>query len=141
MLHALLLTCLAALLPQEPAAPVPPVAMVVRGVVLDGDMKPASGIALAIIDDYADGVAAALAQPLARSAADGAFTLDVPPPPKGHRWLVIGGGHFATMMSELMGWRSTPLTIDLGPFALAPGTSGAGRVRDASGAPIAGARV
>ena len=148
MSHAVLFACLSAATPQAPAAPAPapaPVPVVVRGVVLDSELRPAAGIALALLDDEAlggaDDVAAALAQPLARTAADGAFELQVTLPPKGSRWLVIGGGHWATMMHELSGWRGKPAVHDLGAFALAPGTSGAGRVRDAKGEPVEGAQV
>lgn len=139
MITALVFALCIAPLPQEPPAAPQPVAVSVRGVVPDSKLMPAADVAIAVLDGDTSATAAALAAPLLRTGADGGFTIDLQVPRNASKWLVFGGGRFATSMHELSTYRAS--STDLGAFALAPGTTAAGRVRDADGAPLAGVCV
>src|SRR5262249_47461010 len=120
--------------------PAPPLR--VRGVVLDAELHPCAGAAIAVIDDGDDDLQKALAQPLQRSGDNGSFAVEVPMPAGSSRRLAVGGGRHATMLCSL--WNREVAgdgALDLGSFALAAGCSGAGRVRDPQGRPIDGARI
>ena len=143
MLFAAWSICLL-LSPQQPApapAPAPaavptvaPPPITVSGSVLDAQLRPIAGIAVAVAEPQQD-LAAGLAQPLARTDTHGAFRVSVPVPTTGSRWLVVGGNGLTTVMAEL---QVRSKDVELGPIALAAGIAGAGRVRDAAGAPIEG---
>ncbi|MBK8101599.1 MAG: carboxypeptidase regulatory-like domain-containing protein [Planctomycetes bacterium] len=133
----LFVAALFSLLPQQPAAP-PPKPLVVRGMVLDGELRPAREVAIAVIADENVEPAAALATPAVRTAADGTFAVTVD---ESMHALLLGGGKFATMQALISRLQNRSGEVDLGPIALAPGTIGGGRVRDEKGEPIAGAFV
>lgn len=109
-----------------------------HGRFVDGDLRPIAGVLLAVVDGPDADVAPALAAPLGRTGPDGTFLVAVPVPKDGALWLVAGGGRLATMSRRIPAGAAP---VDLGTIALAPGFSGIGRVRDAGGAPLAGARV
>lgn len=110
----------------------------VKATVLDDRMQPLAGVAVAVVDEIDERMEEALAHPAARSDVRGDCDLRVEVSPATTRWLVFGGPGLAMQTREL---GADPPSVDLGAFAMAPGMTLAGRVRDAAGAPVEGAMV
>jgi protocatechuate 3,4-dioxygenase beta subunit len=133
---ALLCAAWSTFAPQQPPEKV---AIAVSGTVLDGEFHALAGVAVGLTEQENGDLAAALAHPLGKSGADGGFTVEVTVAKDHPSWLVFGGGRWATALRQLTDHDAPRL--DAGTFAMAPGITGAGRVRDAKGQPVAGALV
>jgi hypothetical protein len=131
---------------QAPAAPKhAPFEVKGRAVTWDGHAIAGARVELAPLAQF--DVAEVLRTAGASTAADGTFTLTVPPAAKaaGDRVVVLAAKGFASCVlrlpAELPATAAAKQPWDLGEHALAPGQRIAGRVRDAAGAPVVGARV
>ena len=131
-----LLCAIACLAPQDPPANV---TVEVTGLVVDAQLRPLSGIAVNHLAADDARIDAALGSATQRTATDGRFRLEITLPQGSKQHLVLGGGRWATMTCPLPTRKDGAL--DLGAVAMAPGSTMAGRVRDAEGRPIAGALV
>lgn len=111
--------------------------LTVRGTVLDDRLQPLADVRIGSAPHDGD-LAAALAQPIARTARDGRFSVELSLQKNESIELAFGGDRLATMACSL--WSSAE-AIDLGTFAIPAGQVVAGRVRDGEGAPIVGATI
>lgn len=111
----------------------------ITATVLDDAFQPLPGVAAFVVESIDDGLDAALAESLDVSDPDGGIALDVEVPQNAARWVVFGGRGLAMQVHRVRTRRSG--TVDLGPFAMARGFTLAGRVRNAAGEPIPGARI
>lgn len=129
---------------QEPASP-PQQTVSLR--VLDLDGKPIEGAGVAIGDD--EGAAGeptadqALQRPLARSDRDGnlSFAVTAPQGPFAPARFVLAAKGYASLAVSWDRPEQMAAASRLGVIHLYPGSTLRGRVRDADGQPVAGARI
>lgn len=121
--------------PTEAAAEAP-VAVRVRGLLLDEHLEPAAGVPVLHGRGKEPDVAAARKQPIASTAKDGTFDVTVTLDPEEPDSLLFGGERFAVRRLNLS--KSEP-DVRLGTLAMARGFTAIGRVRTADGGPLTGA--
>lgn len=132
---------------QETPAAAAPVPFEVTGRVVTWDGQPIAGAHLVLAATDAVNVVEALQAAGPVSAADGSFTLTVPPKPAETpaRALLVAAKGFASRLVDLPNERpagaDAKKPVDLAAVMLVPGQRIVGRVRDAAGQPIADATV